>query len=173
LALVRGAWPAKHKVIDQALRKYQVATGSAAEERRVEVVAKDHPDAMHAVSLVRVLGIFDLALGDASLPVSLLAVTIKTGRTHQIRVHLASNGHPILGDDKYGDFALNKHLAKKPVHGGAPTVLPRMFLHAWQLQVQAPQTEQALHLCSPLPPELLQTLPQSLQEQVKNVLAKR
>ena len=169
LALVQGSWPAKRKVIDQSLRKYQVATGSAAEERRVEVVPHEHPDAMRAVSLVQVLGSFDLAVGDALTPVSLLAVTIKTGRTHQIRVHLASNGHPILGDDKYGDFALNKLLAR----GGAAAVLPRMFLHAWQLQVQAPQTGEVLHFSSPLPPELAQALPQSLQDALKNALTKR
>jgi len=159
LALVKGAWPAKLKVLNQALRKFQVATGSAAEERRVEVVAAEHPDAMPALSLVKVLGSFDLPLGDHSqLPVSLLAVTIKTGRTHQIRVHLASAGHPILGDDKYGDFALNKQLAK----GGDSAVLPRMFLHAWQLQVAQPPSGESLHLHCPLPPELAACLPANL-----------
>ncbi len=164
LALVQGDWPEKLKVIDQALRKYQVATGSSAEERRVEVVAADHPDAMRALSLVKVLGRFKLPQpeGDA-LPVSLLAVTIKTGRTHQIRVHLASNGHGILGDDKYGDFALNKRLAK----GGAKAVLPRMFLHAWQLRIAQLQTEQAQNFCSPLPPELARLLPPDFHDILK------
>lgn len=160
LALVRGVWPAKLKVLDQSLRKYQVATGSSAEERRVEVVPAEHPDAMRALSLVKVLGSFDLNLGAAgqpplNQPVSLLAITIKTGRTHQIRVHLAHQGHGILGDDKYGDFALNKQLAK----GGAQAVLPRMFLHAWSLQVKQPQTELPLAFHSPLPPELARLLP--------------
>jgi 23S rRNA pseudouridine955/2504/2580 synthase len=45
---------------------------------------------------------------------TLLDVTIKTGRTHQIRVHLAHSGHPIVGDPKYGDFARNKRLARGP-----------------------------------------------------------
>jgi 23S rRNA-/tRNA-specific pseudouridylate synthase len=67
----------------------------------VRVVPKDHPDAMRAITLVRVLAKLSLP-GDAA-PLSLLAVTIKTGRTHQIRVHLASAGHPIAGDDKYGE----------------------------------------------------------------------
>ncbi len=164
LALVQGHWPAKLKVIDQSLRKFQLATGSQAEERRVEVVAHTHPAAMRAISLVQILHSFELALpwGDA-LPVSLLAVTIKTGRTHQIRVHLASNGHPILGDDKYGDFALNKQLAK----GGRQALLPRMFLHAWQLQVQHPQSGQPLHLRCPPPPELAQILPLQLQAELE------
>jgi 23S rRNA pseudouridine955/2504/2580 synthase len=92
-----------------------------------------------------------------------LAVTIKTGRTHQIRVHLASNGHGILGDDKYGDFALNKRLAK----GGAKAVLPRMFLHAWQLRIAQLQTEQAQNFCSPLPPELARLLPPDFHDILK------
>jgi 23S rRNA pseudouridine955/2504/2580 synthase len=77
---------------------------------------------------------------------SLLEVTIKTGRTHQIRVHLAANGHPILGDDKYGDFELNKALQK---HG-----LKRMFLHAWQLQFDHPASGERIALAAPLPTEL-------------------
>ncbi|HYE41423.1 MAG TPA: pseudouridine synthase, partial [Ramlibacter sp.] len=77
---------------------------------------------------------------------SLLEVTIKTGRTHQIRVHLASQGHGILGDDKYGDFDLNKALAKQG--------LKRMFLHAWRLQFDHPATGERIALQAPLPPDL-------------------
>ena len=100
LALVTGAWPDNKKVIDQPLHKYLLADG----ERRVKVVAKDDPDGMRSITLVKVarrVGHF-----------SLLEVTIKTGRTHQIRVHLASQGHPISCDDKYGDFERNKALQK-------------------------------------------------------------
>jgi 23S rRNA pseudouridine955/2504/2580 synthase len=78
---------------------------------------------------------------------SLLEVTIKTGRTHQIRVHLAASGHPIAGDDKYGDFELNKALAREG--------LKRMFLHAWRLQFNHPATGERVQLESPLPAELL------------------
>lgn len=160
LALVRGHWPAKRKVLDLSLRKFQIATGSQAEERRVEVVPHNHPDAQRAISLVQVLGQFDLAEHTGyALPVSLLAVTIKTGRTHQIRVHLSSQGHPILGDDKYGDFALNKALAQ----GGQQAILPRMFLHAWQLRIQHPQDQRPLALQCPPPPQLLRVLPLELQ----------
>jgi 23S rRNA pseudouridine955/2504/2580 synthase len=78
-------------------------------------------------------------------------VTIKTGRTHQIRVHLASEGFPIAGDDKYGDFEANKALAKQG--------LKRMFLHAWRLQLSHPASGEAVTLNASLPEELQQFLP--------------
>jgi len=77
---------------------------------------------------------------------SLLEVTIKTGRTHQIRVHLASQGHAIAGDDKYGDFELNKTLHRQG--------LKRMFLHAWRLQFNHPVTGERVQLVAPLPADL-------------------
>ena len=77
-------------------------------------------------------------------------MTIKTGRTHQIRVHLASEGYPIAGDDKYGDFDQNKVLARLV---GAPA-LKRMYLHAWRLQFSHPATGERIELLAPLPFEL-------------------
>jgi 23S rRNA pseudouridine955/2504/2580 synthase len=145
LALVEGAWPANKKVLDAPLAKYLLADG----ERRVRVVPKDHPDAMHAVTLVRVLAAVTLP-GDAT-PMSLLAVTIKTGRTHQIRVHLASAGHAIAGDDKYGQFERNRTLQKRG--------LKRMFLHAWRLQFNHPATGERMALQADLPPELAALMP--------------
>jgi 23S rRNA pseudouridine955/2504/2580 synthase len=141
LALVAGAWPANKKVIDVPLHKYLQADG----ERRVKVVARDDPDGMRSITLVKVAQ----RLERPDLPpgvFSLLEVTIKTGRTHQIRVHVASQGHPIAGDDKYGDFELNKLLAR---HG-----LKRMFLHAWRLQFDHPATGERVELLAALPPEL-------------------
>lgn len=147
LALVEGVWPANKKVLDAPLAKYLLPDG----ERRVRVVAKDHPDAMHAVTLVRVLAALTLP-GDAT-PMSLLAVTIKTGRTHQIRVHLASAGHPIAGDDKYGQFERNRAWQK--------CGLKRMFLHAWRLQFNHPATGERTALQAELPPELATLMPPS------------
>jgi 23S rRNA pseudouridine955/2504/2580 synthase len=139
LALVAGAWPANKKVIDVPLHKYLQADG----ERRVKVVAPDDPDGMRAITLVKVNRQLD--------GFTLLEVTIKTGRTHQIRVHLASQGHPIAGDDKYGDFELNKALHKRG--------LKRMFLHAWRLRFAHPQSGEPVALESPLPAELASFLP--------------
>lgn len=157
LALVEGSWPANKKVLDASLAKYLLpgADGTSdAGERRVRVVAKDHPDAMRAVTLVKVLSSFTLK-GDTA-PVSLLSVTIKTGRTHQIRVHLASAGHAIAGDDKYGDFERNRALQK--------IGLKRMFLHAWLLQFTHPATNERMELRANLPPELHALMPQAALE---------
>jgi len=77
---------------------------------------------------------------------SLLEAELLTGRTHQIRVHLAHLGHPVLGDDKYGDYELNKRLRKEG--------LKRMFLHAAALAFAHPLTGAALEVRSPLPAEL-------------------
>ncbi len=156
LALVDGAWPANRKVLDAPLAKYLlpgVPGSSEAGERRVRLVPKDHPDAMRAVTLVRVVGSLTLP-GDAQ-PMSLLAVTIKTGRTHQIRVHLASAGHAIVGDDKYGAFERNKHLQKLGVK--------RMFLHAWRLQFTHPAGGKRVALQADLPPELDILVPPNLR----------
>lgn len=155
LALVSGAWPANRRVIDKALHKYLVPGGEGAGERRVKVVANDHPDGMRSVTLVKVRTATTTAQAQG-LPLTLLEVTLKTGRTHQIRVHLASEGHPIAGDDKYGDFELNKAL-QKPVAGSA--ALQRMFLHAWSLKFNHPKTRKTIHLHAPLPPELQMMLP--------------
>ncbi len=138
LALVLGLWPSNKKVIDTPLMKYTIPNGVGEGERRVKVVGKDDPNGMRSITLVRVAR----TVG----PYTLLEVTIKTGRTHQIRVHLASQGHPIAGDDKYGDFEHNKLLHKMG--------LKRMFLHAWQLKFQHPQSHRPVSLQAPLPPEL-------------------
>ncbi len=135
-ALVFGAWPDKLKVIDLALHKGLDAAG----ERHVRVVAGDHPDGRRSISLVKV------AQRLAHIDATLLDVTLKTGRTHQIRVHLASNGHAIVGDPKYGDFARNKAFAREQAFA-------RMFLHARELAFDHPATGERITLNAPLPAE--------------------
>ncbi len=147
LALALGHWPARLKVLDAPLHKYLLPDG----ERRVKVVGKDDPDGMRSVTLVKVRQRIPVALSEQVTEMSLLEVTIKTGRTHQIRVHLASSGHPIAGDDKYGQFDTNRLLQGHQ--------LRRMFLHAWRLQFNHPQTGERLELQCPLPPELARMVP--------------
>jgi 23S rRNA pseudouridine955/2504/2580 synthase len=145
LALVVGAWPANKKVLDKPLHKYLLSTKDGSEgERRVKVTTKDDPEGMKSVTLVKIRQTF--------AAYTLLEVTIKTGRTHQIRVHLASESHPIAGDDKYGDFELNKTLQKPSKT--QTTALKRMFLHAWRLQLTHPSTAERVELQNELPPEL-------------------
>lgn len=144
LALVKGDWPSALRRLDAPLQKYLLPDG----ERRVRVVAADHPQAQKSLSFVRVLAHFPSLMGQplADTGFSLLAVTIKTGRTHQIRVHLAHAGYPIVGDDKYGDFELNRQANR--------CGLRRMFLHAWRLQIAHPATQQPLQLEAKLPVSL-------------------
>ncbi|MEY8876375.1 MAG: RluA family pseudouridine synthase [Leptothrix sp. (in: b-proteobacteria)] len=144
-ALVIGDWPASLKVIDVALHKTLDAQG----ERRVYPVANDHPDGRRSISLVQVVQ--RISPAQRAPGYTLLDVTIKTGRTHQIRVHLQQAGHPIIGDDKYGDFALNKAMAR----GEAVTGLrfERMFLHARRLAFDHPASGERIELAADLPAE--------------------
>jgi len=130
LAVVRGAWEGGPRELRESLHKYVDAKG----ERRVAV----REDGVKAVTRVRVL--------KKSADFSLLEVRLLTGRTHQIRVHLAHAGHPVLGDGKYGDFELNRRLEKQGVR--------RLLLHASRLAFHHPLTKERLELHSPLPAEM-------------------
>ena len=136
-ALVIGSWPASKKVIDVALHKTLDAQG----ERHVRPVPAEHADGRRSITLVKVAKAF--------AGYTLLDVTLKTGRTHQIRVHLASEGHAIVGDPKYGDFALNREMARGEHRFG------RMFLHARQLAFEHPTSGERITLTAPLPAETL------------------
>ena len=138
-ALVVGTWPAGRKVIDVALHKFLTTDG----ERRVHVVDDEHESGRRSITLVKVVRQFK--------GFALLDVTIKTGRTHQIRVHLTHEGHPIAGDEKYGDFALNKALAKGEAVRGVR--FDRMFLHARHLRFAHPATGEVIELDAPMPAE--------------------
>ncbi len=138
-ALVIGAWPARRKVIDVALHKTLTAGG----ERRVHAVEEDHEDGRRSITLVKIAQNFGAF--------TLLDVTIKTGRTHQIRVHLSHEGHAIVGDEKYGDFALNKAVARGAAVPGCR--FDRMFLHAKYLRFTHPGSNEVIELAAPLPAE--------------------
>ena len=134
LVLVHGDWKNARQHIKLALHKYTTADG----ERRVAVQADGL--ASHTVfSLLRKYERF-----------ALMEAELKTGRTHQIRVHLSASGFAIAGDDKYGDFALNRALLKADSTRGA---LKRMFLHAHQITFSHPETGQNMTLNAPLASE--------------------
>jgi 23S rRNA pseudouridine955/2504/2580 synthase len=132
LTLVHGHWTNPVQHVTLPLHKYLNPEG----ERRVMVSIDGKPS--HTV--FRLQEIYD--------EFALLEAELKTGRTHQIRVHLAHNGFPIAGDDKYGDFSLNHELARRG--------LKRMFLHAWRVAFSHPITGELLELEVPLPSNLQQ-----------------
>ena len=127
LVLVKGRWMNTTQAVKLPLHKYLTESG----ERRVSV----NPEGKASHTVFRLL---------ARWPdMSLLEAQLKTGRTHQIRVHLAHLGFPILGDEKYGDFSLNKNLSR--------TGLKRMALHAWRMAFKHPVTAEQLECIAPLP----------------------
>ncbi|MBS0299907.1 MAG: RluA family pseudouridine synthase [Proteobacteria bacterium] len=140
LTMIKGKWRNAKQHVKLALDKYVTAAG----ERRVMVAAgirKDSkPMAAHTI----------FTLQKTWQNFSLLDAEIKTGRTHQIRVHLAHLGFPIVGDDKYGDFELNKRLARS----GGQNKLARMFLHAHTLKITHPVSGTRMQLQAPLPADL-------------------
>jgi 23S rRNA pseudouridine955/2504/2580 synthase len=133
-ALVAGDWLNDKQHLRQPLLKYLTASG----ERRVRVDPSGK--AAHTIiSLQKRYGRYSLV--DAEL---------RTGRTHQIRVHLAAAGYPIVGDDKYGPDATRDHFARLG--------FKRMFLHARRLDIVHPLTGEALVLEAPLPSTCLKIL---------------
>ena len=131
IAAVAGRVRDEKRRVKVALRKYSTGEG----ERRVAV---DEYEGQEAETIFRRLA--------RSEEFTLLEAELLTGRTHQIRVHLAHIGHPILGDEKYGDFVLNRALKKRG--------LKRMFLHAAQLTFSHPASGEPVTVRAPLPPDL-------------------
>jgi 23S rRNA pseudouridine955/2504/2580 synthase len=131
LALVAGSWQLGTKQINAPLATDNREHG----ERHVRVA----PSGKDSVSIFKPVQFF------GSLA-TLMQVDIPTGRTHQIRVHASFAGHPLLGDDKYGDRERNADLK---AHG-----LKRTFLHAQSVAFEWPGSGVPFHVSAPLPPEL-------------------
>ncbi|HVF62983.1 MAG TPA: RluA family pseudouridine synthase [Casimicrobiaceae bacterium] len=135
LVLVRGRWRDEKRTVEVALHRFSTRAG----ERKVRVDAEIGRDAKTTFHRVRVWR-------DHEPPLSLLEAELLTGRTHQIRVTLTHLGFPLAADDKYGDFAWNRELARQG--------LKRMFLHAKRLALMHPASGEPLVLESPLPVDL-------------------
>jgi len=134
LALVRGPWKDAMRVVDVPLHRFSTREG----ERRVRA----EPSGRASMTIFRL----ERAWPARVPPVALLEAELKTGRTHQIRVHLAHLGHALAGDDKYGDFAWNRELAREG--------LKRMFLHARDVTFAHPASGDPIVVASPLPEAL-------------------
>lgn len=143
--LVSGEWLEAKKRVVLDLQKYVLPSG----ERRVNVVTDKSKDKFNEAQISETV----FYLKQSFVGFSLLEAKLVTGRTHQLRVQLAHLGFPIVGDDKYGDFSLNKKLHKMG--------LKRMFLHSIETKLHHPISNQELSLFAPLPNELerfMQTL---------------
>jgi len=114
LALLKGRWQGGQRIVDAPLKKNTLQGG----ERMVRV----DREGKDAISIFTPLAVMDEA--------SLVQVELKTGRTHQIRVHAQHIGHPLAGDNKYGDEAFNRQLRAMG--------LKRLFLHAKRLCFEFP-----------------------------------
>jgi 23S rRNA pseudouridine955/2504/2580 synthase len=131
LALLAGQWQLGKKRIEAALETDARVHG----ERHVRVASRGK----QSVSVFRPVQFFGKLA-------TLVEVDILTGRTHQIRVHAAHAGHPLLGDDKYGDRTLNGEMR---VYG-----LRRAFLHAQSIEFDRPWSGDPFHASAPLPDDL-------------------
>jgi 23S rRNA pseudouridine955/2504/2580 synthase len=134
LALVQGDWPENRMRVDVPLRKNQLRGG----ERIVTV----DEEGKTALTLFRIKEQFREAM--------LVEAELGSGRTHQIRVHAAHLGTPIIGDDKYGDSEVNRHYRQLG--------LKRLFLHAWKLAFEWGEEGKMLKLTAPLEPALEELL---------------
>lgn len=130
LALVKGRWQGGTRGVNAALARNR--------RHGVERVVGVTPEGKDAESRFTPKGVHG--------PATLVEIELVTGRTHQARVHAAHLGHPIAGDDKYGDYAFNRSL--RP-HG-----LRRLFLHAAALRFTHPIHGNTIEMEAPLPPEL-------------------
>ncbi len=134
LTLVQGDWKNARQHVKLPLHKFSSPEG----ESKVRV----QEGGLRSHTIFNLLKRY----GDYSL----LEAELKTGRTHQIRVHLAANGFVIAGDDKYGDYALNHKLAKAE---GNHQRLRRMFLHAHKITFSHPESDEPISIRSLLSPE--------------------
>jgi 23S rRNA pseudouridine955/2504/2580 synthase len=171
LMMVHGQWQDARKKVTLDLQKYVTESG----ERRVQVVGapllNTESGGRKSLKAGGVVAKQQAAKGKYEVetqisetwfylqeslgPYSLLQAKLITGRTHQLRVQLSHLGFPILGDDKYGDFALNKALSKQK--------LKRMYLHSSETRIAHPLTGESLHLVAPLPADLENFLQQQRQ----------
>lgn len=140
-ALVVGDWVNERQHIRKPLLKWLTPAG----ERRVRVDPEGKP-AHTIVTCLKRYGRY-----------TLVEAELRTGRTHQIRVHLASCGHPIVGDEKYGPDAVREQFARQGFR--------RMFLHAARLGFRHPLTGEPVALSAPLPPACVEVLNRLEQHQ--------
>ncbi|MDQ0457110.1 RluA family pseudouridine synthase [Rhizobium paknamense] len=133
------------------------ALGRAADRTRRAVKRDDSADAREAITHYEVLERYG-EKPDATCLASLVECRLETGRTHQIRVHMAHIGHPLIGDPEYGgSFKTKANLLPEPARG-LVNGFHRQALHAYLLAFEHPATEEVMHFEAPLPEDLEEML---------------
>ena len=166
IALVQGKLPEEFATIQAPISRDSV--------RRTRMTTRRLDGARHAVSHYRVVERLETRFG----PFTLARVRIETGRTHQIRVHMASISHPVVGDTLYGAPARIIALPLSTTRKAAREVLEldRNFLHSAELEFAHPTTGKLIQLQSPLPRELkdfLEQLRDPIQNPAANAISER
>lgn len=129
-ALTKGKWLAKELRVDAPLQKNHLSSG--------ERIVKVNSEGKTALTVFKPLETYTDAM--------LVEATLHTGRTHQIRVHAQYRGHPIAGDEKYGDREFNKSMRQRG--------LKRLFLHAHSIEFVLPTTGETIKVTAPLDTDL-------------------
>ena len=130
LALTAGHWQKKEYRVDVPLEKNHLVSG--------ERVVRTGPEGKAALTVFRPVTVYREA--------TLVEATLHTGRTHQIRVHAGYRGHPVAGDEKYGNKVFNRQMREQGLN--------RMFLHAFRLSFTLPSTGETYAVSAPLEPTL-------------------
>ena len=143
--------------------RVDAALGRAGADRtRRAVVPQARPDARHAVTLWSVLERYSPEASGKS-DASLVECRLETGRTHQIRVHMAHIGHPLIGDRDYGAAFLTKANRLPDALRASVEAFPRQALHAWLLAFDHPSTGERMRFETPLPADMLALVEQFRQ----------
>lgn len=154
-AIVHGILPLDEDVIDAAIGKHPKIRERYAVHRRTP---KPHPaTTKDAVTRYKVLQRFSYA-GRGSMSFSLVELYPQTGRTHQLRVHMSSIGHPIVGDRMYGGGPLYRGQLLGEADQTAGPLITRQALHAHTIEFQHPRTHQPMKLQAPFPKDFSETL---------------
>src|SRR5690606_32748955 len=143
--------------------RVDAALGRAGADRtRRAVVPETRPDARHAVTLWSVLERYSPEESGKS-DASLVECRLETGRTHQIRVHMAHIGHPLIGDRDYGAAFLAKANRLPAALRASVEAFPRQALHAWLLAFDHPATGERMRFETPLPADMMTLVEQFRQ----------
>ncbi|MCC6320985.1 MAG: RluA family pseudouridine synthase [Phycisphaerales bacterium] len=154
LALAHGLVEPDIEVIDKPIGPHP----SRQKGYREKYVVRHDYLGKPSVTICRVRARFVNPGGDPASRFSLVELELKTGRTHQIRVHLSHGGYPIVGDDMYGGRVLRRADFDRAANADSPPILARQALHAATLAFRHPISDRPMSFAAPLPTDMGESL---------------